>query len=252
MLYTKFDFSQKETQELKMDLASCFKTENSNNIFNLIEDIHNKNPDFLFKNRGFFITRLFENNHGEIVNHLIENKIINFDLQICKYSSFFLSCTMSSTPSWEMNLFDFLVNNIHKHEKKYEMIQEFWEHFLEYQLLENKDLLKDSKNITYAFEKIPFYEESHNENINKNLIKSRESFFKSQLPKLPFTTQADIIHLFASLCAKYYPNFIKEFSDEFYFSDSAITLFKMHKTKNEVEEVIQNEPIKNKNKRIKI
>ena len=252
MPYHQFDFTKKDSQELKMDINSYFKTENKNNILNLIKQIHQKNPNLLFNHRSFFITRLFENNHSEIVNHLIDNKMINFDLTISKYCSFFLACSLSSKPSWEHQFFDFLSVNINKNEQKYEMIQNFWSHFLEYQLLENKDFSLNENNIINAFKIIPFYEESHNEEINQKLIKSRESFLKSHLPKLLFTTQADIIHLFSSLCAKHYPKFSKEFENEFAFSSSAITLFNMHQIKNEVEEVMQNEPIQNKTKKIKI
>lgn len=195
--------------ETNANINKLLKSSNSALSKDFIFWLSTQQTDFLFQFQDFIFTKILEFKHFSLADECLNKKIISFNEKVAK------SCAFNISLSFNNEVFDYWnlkVKGLNSHEQS-SVYKKFWEEFFSYQFQRNDEVYDNLPNLSYVFNKAPFYIESNFDITNSYLMKSRSSFFESQ--SLDKDLKFLILKSIAMLCATHYPSSKITFQEEF-------------------------------------
>ena len=217
-----YDSSSWLPDDTKNNIYNLFKSSSSENIYQFLNFLNENHNYFLISYKDFIISKLIEFKQYKIVDYLINEKIINFDVKIANL------CITNITLNFELDDFNYFCEkiNIFNNHDKHSVYKSFWNEFLSYQFMRNEDFHTSIHNLNIVFEKIPFYILSEYDIVNGYLIKFREDFFNTKISNyLTKENNVFLLNQIAILCGQKYPDFESTFKEEFTKFPELILLF---------------------------
>ena len=223
-VYTQWDYSNSFSMadNTKMGIYYILKEGDPKKINNFLSWLKEEQSSFMFNRRDFIFTRLIEFKHFSIADELCSIKPYQFDEKIAK------TCASNLSITFNVESFDYwkvLVEKLNDSQQS-TIIKSFWGEFLSSQFLRPKDFEQSLKNLSYVFDKVPFYMDSKHNIYNDYFIKERKDFFINQLPNnMNIDQQRELLKQIGILCANKYSHAKDLFMEEFANHPAAMEAF---------------------------